>query len=126
MERRKRARRKFSYYMRVLSESTGELVGHLADISPGGFKLECQKPIPAEADFTLRIELTEDIADKQFMIFAARSKWCRPDPIDPTAYNVGFQIVRMVPGDLEIFTRMFEKYGAQSGDNKSDYDYLWK
>jgi len=37
MERRKRDRRDFSYYMRVMNENTGELVGHLADISISGF-----------------------------------------------------------------------------------------
>lgn len=39
-ERRHLDRRQFSYYMRVTDESTGHLLGHLTDISTGGFKLD--------------------------------------------------------------------------------------
>jgi hypothetical protein len=126
-EKRKLARRTFSYYMRVLDEVNGQLVGHLADISTGGFKLDSSKVIPAEKEFRLRIELTNEVANKSHMVFMARSKWCHTDPIDPTSYNVGFQIVNMNPSDFEIFSRMFEKYGSQSSQSqKSSNDHLWR
>jgi len=125
MERRKLDRRDFSYYMRVLEASTDELVGYLSDISTTGFKLDSQKPLRLNQDYRLKIELTSEIADKTALIFLARSKWCRPDYVDPSTYNVGFEIVNMSSGDLEIFTRMFEKYGSRSGSKKSD-DYLWR
>lgn len=127
MERRKRDRRDFLEYMRVMNENTGELVGHLADISPSGFKLESQKPIPPNTDFPFRIELAAEVADKTFMVFVARSKWCQPDQIDPTLYNVGFEITNMSPEDFEIFKNLFEKYGSQKSDKKnSNADYLWR
>ncbi|MGA7608422.1 MAG: PilZ domain-containing protein, partial [Anaerolineales bacterium] len=81
-ERRRLDRRTFSYYMRLMNENTGELVGHLADISTGGFKMESLKPIPPNLDFTFRIELTSEVANVPFMVFAARSKWCQRDHID--------------------------------------------
>ncbi|MBV6467318.1 MAG: hypothetical protein PGMFKBFP_02666 [Anaerolineales bacterium] len=124
-EKRKLARRNFSYYMRVMDEANGQLLGHLADISTGGFKLDCSNSIPINKDFRLRIDLTRDVANKSFMVFMARSKWCRPDPIDPTSYNVGFQISNMSPSDFEIFSRMFEKYGSDDSQKRSD-DYLWR
>ena len=55
-ERRNLSRRSFSYYMRVMDEMTGESVGHLADISTTGFKLDCKKPLPPNTNITLRIE----------------------------------------------------------------------
>ncbi len=128
VERRKLNRRNFSYYMRVMDELTGQLVGHLSDISTGGFKLDCSHPIPPNKDFRLRIELTSEVVAKDFMVFLARSKWCQPDHIDPTSYNVGFMITSMAPSDLEIFTRMFERYGSL-GNNSNDAkraDYLWR
>jgi PilZ domain-containing protein len=125
-ERRKLDRRNFSFYMRVMNEATGELVGHLADIGTGGFKLDSQAPIPPNTDFRFRIDLSPDVAAKDFMVFTARSRWCRPDQIDPTSYNIGFQIVDMTPGDFEIFTRLFEKYGSQNNRSKSGMDHLWK
>ena len=125
-EKRKVQRRTFSYYMRVMDEMSGQLIGHLTDISTGGFKLDSATAIPMNKDFRLRIDLTGDVASKNHMIFQARTRWCRTDAIDPTAFNVGFQITSMVPGDFEIFSRMFEKYGTQSGSRKSTDDYRWK
>ena len=125
-ERRRLQRRDFSYYMRVINEATGELVGHLTDLSTGGCKLDCVKGIKPNTDMLLRIDLTPDVASKEFMVFAARCRWCRPDRFDPTAFNVGFQIIDMSPGDLEIFLRMFERYGTESRQQKSSYDYLWR
>lgn len=126
-ERRKVKRRNFSYYMRMMDDRSGALVGHLTEISTGGFKLDSQKAIAANQDFNFRIELTNEIANKTFMVFSARSRWCEHDHIDPTSYNVGFQIINITPGDLDIFARMFEKYGTQgNNDDKSKADYLWK
>ena len=126
-EKRKLSRRNFSYYMRVLDETSGQVIGHLSDISTGGIKLESSKAIPINMDFRLRVELTNEVANKSFMIFLARSRWCRPDAIDPTSFNVGFQITNMAPSDFEIFSRMFEKYGSQSSQQKkSSNDYLWR
>ncbi len=110
-----------------MNEVNGQLVGHLSDISTGGFKLDSRDAIPANKDFRLRIELNNEVAEKAFMVFNARSKWCTADPLDPTAFSVGFQIVNMTPSDLEIFSRMFEKYGSQgSQSNKTSNDYMWR
>ncbi len=127
MERRKRDRRGFSEYMRLMNENTGELVGHLADISHEGFRLESKRPIPLNSDYAFRIELPSDIAQKPYMVFIARSKWCQPDRIDPTLYDAGFQIVDMNPGDADAFRALFEKYGSTgySSSSTSAADYLW-
>lgn len=126
-DKRKLSRRTFSYYMQVTNEKTKELLGYLSDISTGGFKLETPKKIMPGQDFQMHIELTPDIADKNFMVFIARSKWCQPDHIDPTSFNVGFEIINMAPNDMQIFQRMFDKYGSESkGRNLSSDDYLWR
>ena len=54
-DRRKLLRRNLSYYMRVLDEVSGKLIGHLSDISTGGFKLDCSRPVPLKKDFRLRL-----------------------------------------------------------------------
>ncbi len=127
-ERRKLSRRNFSYYMRIMDEASGQLVGHLVDISTGGFKLDCAQAIPPNKDFRLRIELSNDVAPKDFMVFSARSKWCRADAIDPTSFNVGFQITNMMPSDFEIFNRIFERYGSEgvAQSRRGRDDYLWR
>lgn len=124
---RKLDRRQFTYYMQVLDDNTKQIVGYLSDISTGGFKLDCDQRIPTGQDFRLSIQLNSEIADKTSMVFIARSKWCRPDHIDPTTFNVGFEIVNMAPSDMVIFQRIFEKYGSQNTmRNRSSDDYLWR
>ena len=125
-DKRKINRRDFTYYMQVTNDVTKELLGYLSDISTGGFKLDSQKQIAPGQDFRLHIELTPDIADKNSMVFVARSRWCHRDHIDPNTFNIGFEIVNMAPGDLVIFQRMFDKYGTESRkSSKSSDDYLW-
>lgn len=126
-DKRKINRRDFSYYMQVTNETTKELLGYLSDISTGGFKLDSPKKIAPGQDFRLHIELTPDIAEKNSMVFIARSKWCQPDHIDPTSFNIGFEIINMSPSDMAIFQRMFDKYGTENKTrNRSSDDYLWR
>jgi PilZ domain len=114
-ERRQISRRNFSYYMRVVDEADGKLVGHFSDISTGGFKLDSTKALPINRDYRLRIDQTGEISNKSYITFTARARWCSVDSIDPNLYNVGFQIVTMSPGDYEIFLKMFSTYGVQQG-----------
>jgi hypothetical protein len=111
-ERRTNKRRKFGYYMRVINNATSELVGYLSDISPRGFKLDSQKPLVVNKDYTLRLDLTPDVSDRSFILFTARSKWSQPDPFDPNSNIQGFQVISISPHDEEIFIRILEKYGT--------------
>ena len=63
-ERRNLARRNFSYYMQVLDEMNGKLIGHLSDISSGGFKVDSSQQIKPNADIRLRIDQIGAIARK--------------------------------------------------------------
>jgi hypothetical protein len=126
-DKRKISRRDFTYYMQVTDELSKQLIGYLTDISTEGFRLDTQKQIPAGQDFRMQIQLTSDIAEKNSMSFVARSKWCRPDHVDPNTYNVGFEILKMAPSDMVIFQRMFDKYGAEKRmKGKSSNDYMWR
>jgi hypothetical protein len=126
-DKRKITRRDFTYYMQVTDERSKQLIGYLTDISTAGFRLDCPKQIAPGQDFRMQIQLTADVADKNSMVFVARSKWCRSDHVDPNTYNVGFEIINMAPSDMVIFQRMFEKYGSQNTmKSKSANDYLWR
>jgi hypothetical protein len=120
-EQRKMERRDFTYYMKVTDAATGNLIGYLVDISTSGFKLDSSKPIPIGKEFRLHLDLTGDIANKSSLIFSARSVWSTPDPIDPLAFKVGFQIVAMGSGDAIIFQRMYEKYAASKPNRNQNY-----
>ncbi len=109
-ERRKLSRENFSYYMRVMDGATGKLVGHISDISSGGFKLDSKDPVPLNKDFQLRIDHTGEISSKNYLILIGRAMWCQMDVLAPGMYNVGFKIVNITPGDYDIFLKMFNTY----------------
>lgn len=126
-DKRKIDRRDFTYYMQIKDEATKQVIGYLSDISSGGFKLDCPKEIPPGRDFRMQLDLTAEIADKNSMVFIARSKWVKRDHVDPNTFNVGFEIVNIAPSDMQIFQRMFEKYGSQNTSRiKRSDDYLWR
>lgn len=112
-ERRKLNRKDFTYYMRLFDYDTQELVGHLSDISTGGFKVDSRDPVQANKVIRLRMDLSDEIANKPYMMFTARARWCQPHPLDPTLFNVGFQIISIKPGDFDILNRMVQNYGTE-------------
>lgn len=117
-DKRHENRKSFSYYMQLTNANTKEVVGHLSDISTGGFKLDSDVPLPLNKDYDFHLALSSDVAHKPYMIFRARSKWCKTDPIDPFVYNIGFHLIAMDSEDREIFVRVMEKYGSE----KSSFD----
>jgi hypothetical protein len=112
-ERRKLKRRKLAYYMLVRDGYSQKTIGHLVDISPTGLMLDCQSRMPVEKEFHLRLDTTSDVANKNFITFTARSKWCRPDSFDPSLFDVGFSIIGISAEDAAVIRRIAEKYAAQ-------------
>jgi len=113
-DRRKQPRRRFIYYMQVLDAGTLQFIGHLTDISPMGFRLDSDRPLPVNANYKMRIDLTQDVASKNYLVFTGHSRWCAMDKLEPNLYNVGFEVGNLSYGDSQIFKRMFERYGADS------------
>ena len=104
-------RKEYYFYTQLIDSRTNEVVGHLSDMGTGGFKLDSLQPLPINQEIRFRLNLTRDVTDKPFMEFVARSRWCQVDPLDPNVYNVGYQLIKIAPRDLEIFNRMMEKHG---------------
>jgi len=111
-ERRNNKRLKFGYYMRVIDNNSQELLGNLSDISPRGFRLDSQKALTINQDYTLRLEQTSMVSDKPYIVFDARAMWGQRDPIIPNEYNEGFQIINISQYEEEIFQSVMEKYGV--------------
>lgn len=116
-ERRKTKRRYLLYYVRVYNADSRQLIGNLVDITPIGVMIISDDPIPEQTCLRLRIELSGDISEKQFMDISVRSIWSHPD-IDPTLYNIGFSIQDVSVEDAQIIRKIIEKYGFR--DNKRE------
>lgn len=111
-ERRTAPRKKFSFYMRVLNDDTQQILGHMVEISQNGLRLETVGALPLDKEYYLRLELTPDVGDVPYIVFVARTKWCKIDEIQPNLYRVGFEIVEILPEDRQIFQRLLEKYAV--------------
>jgi hypothetical protein len=111
-ERRKVRRRHVIYYSRVYERTTGELIGHVIDITPEGIKLISEQPIPLHAHFHFRIDLPDDLMSKEYMFFEAESVWCSPD-VNPDFYNTGFRVANIPREDAEFLNRMIDETGLR-------------
>lgn len=112
-ERRKIKRRSISYYMRIVDASEKQMIGHLADITLTGLRMDSQEPIKVPKEFLLRIYTTPDVADKDYIEFGALTRWCRMDPIDLGIYDIGFEIIKIAPRDAEIVKNIMDKYSPK-------------
>jgi len=92
MERRKLQRRQLIYYLRVFDRDTGELLGHLVDITTEGVMLISEAPLQTGKVFHLKMRLPEQMSGSKEIAFDAVSKWSKKD-INPDFYDTGFQFV---------------------------------
>lgn len=109
-DRRKVKRRFLLYYMRVYEGVTRRQIGNLVDITPQGMMVLSEDPYPEGTTIPLRLEVTEDVADKPFLEFSAHSLWSKPD-ITPNCYNIGFEILDLEPEDAKIIQRIIDIFG---------------
>jgi hypothetical protein len=114
-DRRKLQRRFMLYYMPVYDVESQHQVGNLVDITPEGIMIVSENPIAEARTIYMRLELTGDVADKTYMEFHARCKWCKQD-ISPNLYSTGFEILDLRPEDAAIVRRIVETYGFR--DNR--------
>jgi hypothetical protein len=112
-ERRKYQRRSISYYLRIIDGGTDQMIGHLADITLQGLKMDSQKPLPVNQKYRLRINTTADVADKDFIEFDAFTRWCELDPLQTGLFEIGFEILKIDPHDAGIIQRIVDKYSAR-------------
>ena len=111
-ERRLINRRKFGYYMPVFDNATNETLGYLSDISPRGFKLEGNRPLPVYKVYRVRLNLSAEVAPVSSIVFDAEVVWCEPSPYSPSEYEYGFQITSIKPADQRIFDHLVQKYSV--------------
>jgi hypothetical protein len=109
-DRRKTKRKYLMFYTRVFDVQTGELLGHLVDLTPQGAMLISEHAVPAGQDFRLKMELSPEVAAQPYVEFDAHSLWCQQD-VNPQFYNTGFNFLSIAPESIAIVERIVEAYG---------------
>ena len=107
--KRKLKRRYLVYYLRVFDRKTGEVLGHLVDITEGGVMLMREGPLETGVMHSMRLRWRSASGRLQIIDFDGECRWCRPD-INPDFYDAGFSIapkdeetlrtIRQLIGDL--------------------------
>ena len=109
-ERRSFPRKYLMFYSRVFNVKTGELVGHIVEITPTGAMLISETPLEADVNYHLKMELPDELSSKQFLTFDARSVWCSHDII-PVFYDIGFQLLNVPQSDIDLIQRLIDAFG---------------
>jgi hypothetical protein len=99
------------FYARIFDRRSGVLLGHLADLTPGGILLIGPEPLPAGQEYLLQLELPDGFDfPGPHLNFSARSIWSQPD-LDPALHAAGFALQGVGPAELAIIERIIAAYG---------------
>ena len=98
------------FYSRVFDQKTGELLGHMIDITPAGAMLVSEKPMEIGKLYHLEMELPDELSTEQFLVFEARSVRVSQDVI-PEFYDTGMQLINVAPSDIALIEKLVESFG---------------
>lgn len=76
-------------FFAVYDNDTGELLGHLADLSVSGMKMVCTEVLAPNATIHVRIDLPREVNNKAEIVAIAKTIWCKNHP-QGGLYDVGF------------------------------------
>jgi len=96
LKRRRQKRWQLVQYLRVKDKETGEIIGHLVDISTEGVMLISDKAINPESSYEFSMEIPHPEKQITSLHFAVKSLWSKPD-INPYFHNSGFCLVDPQP-----------------------------
>lgn len=111
-QKRKLKRRHLIYYLRVFDQKTGELVGHLADITIKGIMLMSEKELPINKTYSLKVLINPGEEEPEYLEFDAVAKWSRPD-VNPTFWDTGFELVNATAADFRRISDLIEELGFE-------------
>ncbi len=98
MKRRQTPRKQLAFYLTV-SRKDGEDLGHLVDISEGGFQIMRESPLGTGQTYSVRIYHPEQPENRVDLVLQAKSLWCRKS-YNPDLYDVGFLLLDPQPQQL--------------------------
>ena len=102
-------RKNLIYYLKVFDQSTGNLMGRLADLTQNGLMLLSEEPIPTKKNFKMRLVLMPQMGGKGQIVFEAQSRWCRKD-VNPDLFDTGFEFVEILQTEKNRVENLISDY----------------
>ncbi len=109
-ERRLVHRRHLIYYLRVFERESGQLLGHLVDVTGEGLLVMSPKPLEIGRVYPLRMYVSTETIPGGVLDFEARSMWGRPD-VNPDFHDTGFQVIGANPAHLHHVETLIADFG---------------
>lgn len=109
-DRRALKRRHLIYHLRTFDQDSGELLGHLVDITPDGIMLVSESIIPLGKHFKLKMSLPTTILGHEVLEFEAKSKWNSRD-VNPDFFDTGFALLDSPTEHMEVVEALVRDYG---------------
>ncbi len=103
-------RRHLIYYLEVFDDESGELIGHLVDLTVSGLQLVSREEIATGRNVNLRMSLPEECCLGRQVVFQAECMWSGPD-VNPEFYVAGFSVPELSLEIRALFTDMIGQIG---------------
>ncbi len=108
-------RRHLIFYLEVYDDATGELLGHLVDLTTKGIKLVSKNAFPNGQTYVMRMELPEDYFEEKTLRFTATSRWCTND-VNPDFYDTGFEAQDLDRETIDIIVKLIQALGFSDSE----------
>ena len=110
-DKRALERKQLVYYLKVFDRSTEEVIGKLKDVTPEGIMLTSEAPLDLNKRYQLRMLLPPEFQETDYLVFDARSLWCRESDVH-ALYDTGFILIDVTPGDKSMIARLIREFGS--------------
>jgi hypothetical protein len=111
-DKRALERKQLVYYLKVFDRRRDEVLGKLKDVTPEGIMLTSEFPIEVNVRYQLRMVLPPEFSEKQFLVFDAKSLWCRQNDYHDI-YDTGFILIDVSPADKSLIAKLIREFGSQ-------------
>jgi hypothetical protein len=108
-EKRKHRRTGLLYYLKVYDLDTAKYLGHLVDISSGGFKMLSNFPLATGQDLHLQVHLPEIVCGYETFTVKAKPCWCKRD-LNPDYFATGFKFIALSTEGIKIIRALIQLY----------------
>ena len=117
-DRRHSKRRELTFYLHAFDRSNEQLLGYVANISPGGVMLIGGKPIEANTSVHFELRLPVEVRGRRHVDFEATSKWSRKEGEE--FFSSGFELGEISPEGFEIIRHV---WSAPTFDETGDLTF---
>lgn len=112
VDKRKQPRRHLIYYLKVVQPGSGELVGHLIDISSIGMMMIGKQALEPGQILALQILTPTVFEEASHLDVVCETIWCHKD-VNPEYFASGLRFVVPLPETETVIQDLVEAFGFQ-------------